>query len=176
MPDHAARGAVAWWRSARRRAGLSAAGSERGPVSWARSMSRDGASVLRALDGGHEVVCRAGMNRDSCLFCKIADKKIPAKIAFENEDVVAFHDINPQAPVHVLVIPRVHVESVDALGDDQGPLVAKLMAAAREVARATGVAKSGFRLVANTGVDGGQSVYHLHLHVLGGRALGWPPG
>lgn len=111
-----------------------------------------------------------------CLFCRIARKEIPAKIAFEDEQVVAFHDVNPQAPVHILVIPREHVASVAALGAHQGELAAALLLAVQRVAREAGVAETGYRTVANTGAHGGQSVHHLHFHVLGGRPLGWPPG
>jgi len=112
----------------------------------------------------------------NCLFCRIARGEIPAKIAFETDQVVAFHDVNPQAPVHVLVIPKTHVESLAALQDEQRGLAAELLLAVQRVARETGVEATGYRTVANTGAHGGQSVFHLHFHVLGGRPLGWPPG
>jgi len=111
-----------------------------------------------------------------CLFCKIAAKEIPAKIALENEHVVAFHDIHPQAPVHVLVVPRRHIVGVQEVAAEDAPLLAQILLAGREVAAKTGVAESGYRLVFNNGANAGQSVFHLHLHVLGGRALAWPPG
>lgn len=111
-----------------------------------------------------------------CLFCRIVRREIPAKIAYENDHVLAFHDISPQAPVHVLVIPKVHVESIAKLEDAHRGLAAELLLAAQQVARDNGVEATGYRTVANTGAHGGQSVFHLHFHVLGGRPLGWPPG
>jgi histidine triad (HIT) family protein len=111
---------------------------------------------------------------DTCLFCRIVRKEIPAKIAAETEDCVAFRDINPQAPVHILVIPREHVPSVSAVKD--AALVGNLTRLAAELAQREGVADSGYRLVFNTNADAGQTVFHLHLHLLGGRHLGWPPG
>lgn len=111
---------------------------------------------------------------DNCLFCRIVRKDIPASIVFENEHVVAFRDIDPKAPTHVLLVPRVHVASLDETTD--GAMLGELMLAAATVARAEGVAASGYRAVVNTGSDGGQTVFHLHVHLLGGRALHWPPG
>lgn len=110
-----------------------------------------------------------------CLFCKIAAKEIPAKILFETDDVVAFHDINPVAPIHVLVIPKKHVVSVGEAAPEDEALLGKVLLAARRVADELGV-NEGFRIVANTGPAAGQSVFHLHAHVLGGRPLSWPPG
>lgn len=115
-------------------------------------------------------------DRDSCLFCRIADGKIPATQVLANDDVVAFRDVNPQAPVHVLIIPRTHISGVDAPEGLNGDVLVALIQAANQVAREQGVAESGYRLVWNVGPDAGQSVFHLHLHVLGGRALAWPPG
>lgn len=110
----------------------------------------------------------------ACLFCRIASGEIPATIIAQNATCLAFRDIAPQAPVHVLVIPRIHAAS---LSDEVSlPVLADLLALARDVAQQEGIAESGYRVVTNTGADGGQSVAHLHLHVLGGRALGWPPG
>jgi histidine triad (HIT) family protein len=109
-----------------------------------------------------------------CLFCKISRKEIPAKLVAETESCVAFRDINPQAPVHVLVIPRKHLASLDAAHDPE--LLGTLMLLAAKVARDEGVASTGYRTVVNTGRDGGQSVDHVHVHLLGGRRLGWPPG
>lgn len=111
-----------------------------------------------------------------CLFCKIAAKQIPAKILFEDDELLAFHDINPGAPTHVLVIPKEHVGSVAEAKPEHAALLGKLMLATQRVAEMTGITTSGFRVVANTGPNAGQSVFHLHLHVLGGRAMGWPPG
>ncbi len=111
-----------------------------------------------------------------CIFCKIAGGDIPGDIIHETEDVVVFRDIEPQAPVHVLVIPRRHIASVNDLGPEDGDLVGTLFLAAQHVADAEGVADGGYRLVMNTGPDAQQSVDHIHLHLLGGRALTWPPG
>lgn len=109
-----------------------------------------------------------------CLFCRIARGDIPAAFVAENDEAVAFRDISPQAPLHVLVIPRRHVDSL-ATADD-GALLGSLLVMAADVARTEGVAESGYRVVVNTNADGGQSVAHLHLHVLGGRHMTWPPG
>lgn len=114
------------------------------------------------------------MSDPSCLFCRIVKGEIPAKLVHETPDVIAFRDINPQAPVHVLVIPRVHVESTGALTPEHETLAGKLLVAASEVARKEGL--DSFRAVSNTGADAGQSVFHLHVHVLGGRSFSWPPG
>jgi histidine triad (HIT) family protein len=111
---------------------------------------------------------------DACLFCRIVRKEIPAKIVAETDDCVAFRDINPEAPVHILVIPRAHVPSVGSVSDPT--IVGKLTQLASELAEREGVAESGYRLVFNTNRDAGQTVFHLHLHLLGGRHLGWPPG
>lgn len=111
---------------------------------------------------------------DDCLFCRIVRKEIPAKLVFESEDCIAFRDINPQAPVHVLVIPRAHIVSLNDATDAAS--VGRLALVAAEIAKSEGVAESGYRVVANTNRDGGQSVFHLHLHLLGGRSLAWPPG
>lgn len=109
-----------------------------------------------------------------CLFCRIARKELPARIVAETDEYLAFHDVSPQAPTHVLVIPKAHVASLDGVTD---PLVAGRVALlAAEVARSLGVAASGYRVVMNTGADGGQSVPHLHAHLLAGRAMQWPPG
>jgi histidine triad (HIT) family protein len=113
---------------------------------------------------------------ESCIFCRIASGEIPAKKVLETDEVVAFHDLAPQAPVHVLVIPKRHLGSLRDAAADAVPLLGRLQLAACEVARECGIAESGFRVVTNTGADAGQSVFHLHLHVLGGRHLAWPPG
>jgi histidine triad (HIT) family protein len=112
----------------------------------------------------------------SCLFCRIAAGEIPSDIVYRDEHALAFHDINPQAPTHILVIPREHLESLDeASRRDETPLGHLLRIAAR-VANEQGLSESGYRTVINTGAGAGQSVFHLHLHVLGGRTLNWPPG
>jgi len=112
----------------------------------------------------------------SCLFCRIAAGELPANKVLENEHVVAFHDLNPQAPVHVLVIPRKHVVSVGTAEPEDVDALGQVLLGCREVAEKTGVAHSGYRVSLNIGPDAGQSVGHLHAHVLGGRVLHWPPG
>lgn len=107
-----------------------------------------------------------------CLFCKIAAGEIPSSKVYEDEHVLAFRDINPVAPVHVLVIPKQHLASIADIGPDHVDLLARLFAAVQRVAAETGVAETGYRVVTNTGRDAGQQVFHLHLHVLGGRLLG----
>ena len=111
-----------------------------------------------------------------CLFCKICEDKIPATITYRDEDVVAFKDIGPKAPLHELVIPTRHIASLSAAAPEDAALLGKLMIVASQQARAAGFADSGFRVVMNSGPDAGQTVAHLHLHVLAGRPLGWPPG
>ena len=109
-----------------------------------------------------------------CLFCRIVAGKIPATLLAETEDCVAFRDISPQAPVHVLVIPRLHIASLDEVEDPM--LLGRMMLLATQLAREEGIAVTGYRTVINTRDDGGQSVAHLHIHLLGGRKLKWPPG
>ena len=111
---------------------------------------------------------------ESCLFCRIVRKEIPATVVAETEHCVAFRDINPQAPVHLLVIPREHVASLDDATDPA--LVGRLALLAAELARKEGIADGGYRAVINTNADAGQTVFHVHLHLLGGRPMGWPPG
>jgi histidine triad (HIT) family protein len=113
---------------------------------------------------------------ENCLFCRIASGEIPSAQVYSDERVVAFRDRNPQAPVHVLVIPRAHIPGINVPEAAQGGVLSALVSAANTVARDEGIAESGFRLVWNVGPNAGQSVFHLHLHVLGGRPLGWPPG
>ncbi len=112
----------------------------------------------------------------SCIFCRIAAGEIPTNKVVENDHVVAFHDLNPQAPVHVLVIPMRHVVNVGSAEPADAEALAQVLLACRQVAEKCGVAESGFRVVLNTNADAGQSVDHLHAHVLGGRHLAWPPG
>jgi histidine triad (HIT) family protein len=111
-----------------------------------------------------------------CLFCNIVEKKIPAAIVFENEHVLAFKDIRPAAPVHALVIPRKHIPGIHEATPEDAAALGQLLLAARGVAEQLGLAEGGYRLVVNQGADAGQSVFHLHCHLLGGRQLGWPPG
>lgn len=113
---------------------------------------------------------------EGCLFCRIAAGEIPAKLVYEDDDVVAFRDINPQAPTHILIIPRRHIASVNDLEAGDAELVGRLYLVARELAEREGIAQSGYRLVLNTGPGAGQTVDHIHLHLLGGRPLHWPPG
>jgi histidine triad (HIT) family protein len=113
---------------------------------------------------------------DSCIFCRIARGEVPARLVYEDADCVAFHDLAPQAPVHVLVVPRRHVATLIEAAQEDPAWLGGLQRAAVEVARRLGLEESGFRVVGNCGIDGGQSVWHLHLHVLGGRRLAWPPG
>ena len=111
-----------------------------------------------------------------CLFCRIAAGEIPATIVFRDAHVVAFRDIAPQAPTHILLIPVRHLASVAEVTESDGDLLARLMTAATRLAESDGLADSGYRLVTNTGPDAGQSVAHLHWHLLGGRPMAWPPG
>ena len=111
---------------------------------------------------------------DDCLFCKIVRREIPATLVYESEDCVAFRDIDPKAPVHVLVVPRSHIASLDEASD--ASVVGRLVLAAAQIARQEGIAESGYRTVFNTNRAAGQTVFHLHLHLLGGRSMAWPPG
>jgi len=111
-----------------------------------------------------------------CIFCKIAAKEIPADIVYEDDEIIAFNDLNPQAPTHILVIPKNHIESVDHAEGNDKLLLGKLLMSAATIAKSVGLSEKGYRVVTNVGDDGGQSVNHLHLHVLGGRHLTWPPG
>lgn len=110
----------------------------------------------------------------SCLFCKIARKEIPAKIVFEDESVLAFHDVAPRAPTHVLVIPKAHVARLSETSAADAALLGSCLAALREVARSLSL--ESYRVVLNDGFEAGQRVFHMHMHLLGGRAFGWPPG
>ncbi len=115
------------------------------------------------------------MNNSDCLFCKILAGEIPANRAFEDEFCIAFPDINPQAPTHFLIVPKEHIASQAKAMAEHEPLLGHLLAAAANLARAQKLDK-GYRVVINTGDDGGQTVHHLHVHLLGGRAMKWPPG
>jgi len=113
---------------------------------------------------------------DDCLFCGIVDGKIKAEVVYRDDAVVAFKDINPKAPVHILIIPRKHIASVLELQENDGSVLAAIFRAAAKLAEDHGIGKSGFRVVVNCGHDAGQTVFHLHYHLLGGRYLSWPPG
>lgn len=116
------------------------------------------------------------MSEQDCLFCKVLNGDIPADIVYESDSAIAFRDINPQAPTHVLVIPRKHVATINDLDEGDQEIVGSLYLAAKDIARAEGLSDEGYRVVMNCNEGAGQSVFHIHLHVLGGRALSWPPG
>lgn len=111
-----------------------------------------------------------------CIFCKIASHEISTDAVYEDEEVIAFKDINAQAPVHLLIVPKKHIKSIMEITDEDKNLVSKIVKVAKELAQEKGLDSKGFRLVINTGDDGGQSVEHLHVHLLGGRPMKWPPG
>jgi histidine triad (HIT) family protein len=117
-----------------------------------------------------------GIQMENCLFCKIANGAIPSNIVYQDENVVAFVDINPQAPKHILLIPRQHIDSMADLTLDDGPILAQLFTTAQKLAIEMSIDESGYRFVSNVGPDSGQSVFHLHFHLLGGRKFRWPPG
>jgi histidine triad (HIT) family protein len=118
----------------------------------------------------------SGDTDPACLFCRIVAGEIPSDRLHQDDLVIAFQDINPQAPTHVLIVPRRHVASALDLTDDDGPMLGRAFAVAADLARSLGIADAGYRLVSNVGRWGGQSVDHLHIHLMGGRAFAWPPG
>lgn len=111
-----------------------------------------------------------------CLFCKIINKDIPAAIAYEDEHVLAFNDINPQAPVHQLIIPKLHISTLNDLTEEHKPLAGHMLLVAKQLAAKHDLSEAGYRTVFNCNEHGGQTVFHIHLHLLGGRSLSWPPG
>ena len=113
---------------------------------------------------------------EDCIFCKIANHEMQARILFEDKDLIAFHDIRPKSPVHILIIPRNHIPTINDLTEDDQELVGKLFLRAKYLAKELNLSERGYRLVFNCNQDAGQEVYHIHLHLLGGRKLGWPPG
>jgi len=113
---------------------------------------------------------------ENCIFCKIASGEISSNIVYEDESVIAFKDVNPQAPVHVLIIPRDHISSLMELNENNISLIGHIILTAKNLAEQFGIDKSGFRIVSNCGPDAGQSVEHVHFHLLGGRSMQWPPG
>jgi len=113
---------------------------------------------------------------NKCIFCQIVDKNIKADIVYEDKNIVAFRDINPQAPVHILVIPKKHISSIMSLQEEDEKYIGYIYRVCKEIAKKENVSKTGFRLVVNTGKDAGQEVQHLHFHFLAGRKLNWPPG
>ena len=116
------------------------------------------------------------MSDTSCIFCKIAAHEIPTEIVHENDRIVAFRDMDPKAPTHILLIPKEHVGSIADIEDRHGAMLADIAQAATHLAKTEGIDRSGWRLVTNVGPDAGQSVFHLHVHLLGGRPMQWPPG
>lgn len=111
-----------------------------------------------------------------CIFCRIASGEIPANKVFEDDELVAFRDIRPQAPQHVQIIPKRHIDTIQDLTEDDSRLIGKMILTANQIARDLGIAEKGYRLAFNCRGDGGQEVFHIHLHLLGGRRMGWPPG
>jgi len=117
------------------------------------------------------------VNKESCLFCRIAKKEIPSKIVYEDDMALAFEDINPKAPVHLLIIPKLHIERVsDIREENDNELVGHLISIANKIAESRKIRESGYRIIINCNKDAGQEVTHLHLHLLGGRKFSWPPG
>ena len=117
------------------------------------------------------------MSEDSkCLFCRIVRKEIPSAIVYESDEIIAFRDINPQAPTHILIVPREHIATTNDLTEGHAALVGKLVLTARALAAREGIAEGGYRMVFNCNRNAGQAVFHIHLHLLGGRVFSWPPG
>ena len=116
------------------------------------------------------------MEKRDCLFCRIVNREVPSKIILEDRHIMAFEDAGPQAPVHILIIPKAHIEKVSDLTEENSAIVGRLVLAAKDIAKERGVQESGYRIVINCNKDAGQAVFHLHLHLLGGRKFSWPPG
>ena len=113
---------------------------------------------------------------EKCLFCRIVDKEIPAEIVFESDKLLAFKDVDPQAPVHILIIPKEHITTTNDLSNKHKKLVGDILLTAKQLASEYDIAEDGYRIVFNCNKNGGQAVYHIHLHLLGGRQMKWPPG
>jgi histidine triad (HIT) family protein len=113
---------------------------------------------------------------ENCIFCKVAAGNIPAKVVHQNDNVIAFEDLNPQAPTHILIIPKKHIATLNDAGEGDRSLLGELILTATAIAKDRHISSSGYRLVWNTNAGAGQSVFHIHLHLLGGRSLAWPPG
>ncbi len=113
---------------------------------------------------------------EDCIFCKIINKEIPASMVFEDEKIIAFNDINSQAPIHILLIPREHFASLNDIPEEKKNILSHLLLKARQIAQEKGIAEKGYRIVLNTEKDSGQEVFHIHFHLLGGRRMHWPPG
>jgi histidine triad (HIT) family protein len=113
---------------------------------------------------------------EDCLFCKIVNNEIPAELIFEDDRIVAFNDINPQAPIHILIIPKEHFASLNDMPEEKKDLMGHILLRARQIAQNLGIQENGYRIVLNTARDSGQEVFHIHFHLLGGRRMTWPPG
>lgn len=113
---------------------------------------------------------------EGCIFCKIVHKEIPSNIVFEDDDILAFNDINPQAPIHILIVPKEHFASLNAIPEEKKDILSSLLLKTRQIAEEKAIARSGYRIVLNTERDSGQKVFHIHFHLLGGRRMSWPPG
>ncbi|MEW6455838.1 MAG: histidine triad nucleotide-binding protein [Acidobacteriota bacterium] len=116
------------------------------------------------------------MEEKQCVFCSVIRKEINAKIVYEDDKVIAFDDVNPQAPVHVLIIPKEHFESINEFPEEKKEILGYMVFISKKIVEIKGISKKGYRLVLNTGREAGQSIFHIHLHVLGGRYMRWPPG
>lgn len=161
--------------------GVKSAGRRRVRTFSERAPARQGAPAIREPTRGAEICCahvalteRWRHFMSDCLFCKMVRGEIKPATVYENDHVLAFRDINPQAPTHILAIPKAHVPTLDDLDDPA--LAGELLLAIRAIARQEGLDKNGYRTVVNCRADGGQEVYHLHIHLLGGRRMHWPPG
>lgn len=116
------------------------------------------------------------MNEEDCIFCKIIKKQIPCEVVYEDDKVIGFKDISPQAPVHIVIIPKEHFDDLNCIKEDQAQILGHIFIVAKKIAQSLGIAQSGYRVVTNCGEQGGQTVEHIHFHLLGGRMLQWPPG
>lgn len=132
---------------------------------------------MHFLEEGKWSDCMNGVGENNdCLFCKIVEKKIPADIVYESEDIIAFKDIEPKAPIHCLIIPKKHISTINDIDGSNSNIIGLMYEAAAQLARTLNVDKDGYRVVMNCNSNGGQTVYHIHLHFLAGRQLSWPPG
>ena len=113
---------------------------------------------------------------EDCIFCRIADKTIPSDIVYEDDEILAFKDVNPQSPLHLLFIPKKHISSVNEVSSEDAEVIGRIILKIRDMAKEAGVSESGYRIVMNCNEDAGQEVFHLHVHLLGGRKFTWPPG
>jgi histidine triad (HIT) family protein len=116
------------------------------------------------------------VEKEDCIFCKIIKKQIPCEMVYEDDKVIGFKDISPQAPIHIVIIPKEHFADLNCLNEAQSEIIGYIFMVAKQIARTLGIAESGYRLVTNCGEQGGQTVQHIHFHLLGGRMLQWPPG